>query len=423
MIESCMMMCGLFGDEPWWTLYMEHSPCNLTYLFSHQLMVCWCLLSSNAVSLIHNYTNDKKLFVNTSWDVCSDWRAVWICLSFPMVLLIQAMQSRIASLGAWILYFRSNVVNSRRLSRRKSIEFHSKSCQWLRKSCTGTFMYFYTPSSHILTVVYCSLVGWRNRQLEAHVYRRLQAVYSCFQGTFASSILVLFWCFCCLLHQRLFGDLSVEVMLYLDCIWMYLVMDELRGSNPCQCFFFCKISKDWAWKNTLNLNGLNFKHVWICLNPFIGLEFADGAQEGRCCLERSSSSVAVSACAKEYWVPSSFSHSSHCSTARPPYSSRQPNPHRYLMYVLWRHLADLTSRRPDFEIRHHSCFVAIAFLCPDHHVPFCTTETVGSTVWRLTVGWMTWFLQSILQRPLRSRMIQLWLRRHSSVIACQVRME
>ena len=42
-----------------------------------------------------------------------------------------------------------------------------------------------------------------------------------------------------------------------------------------------------------------------------------------------------------------FSHSSHCSMARPPYSSRQPNPHRYLMYVLWRHLADLsqTSRR------------------------------------------------------------------------------
>ena len=88
------------------------------------------------------------------------------------------------------------------------------------------------------------------------------------------------------------------------------------------------------------------------------------------------------------------------------------------------------SRRPDFEIRHHSCFVAIAFLCPaclttfDHHVPFCTTETVGSsTVWRLTVGWMTWFLQSILQRrALRSSMIQLWLRRHSSV-ACQVRME
>ena len=189
MIESCMMMCGLFGDEPWWTLYMEHSPWNLTYLFSHQLMVCWCLLSSNVVSLIHNYTNDKKLFVNTSWDVCSDWRAVWICLSFPMVLLIQAMQSRIASLGAWMLYFRSNVVNSRRLSQRKSIEFHSKSCQWLRKSCTGTFMYFYTPSSHILTVVYCSLVGWRNRQLEAHVYRRLQAVYSCFQGsTFAFSM-------------------------------------------------------------------------------------------------------------------------------------------------------------------------------------------------------------------------------------------
>ena len=53
--------------------------------------------------------------------------------------------------------------------------------------------------------------------------------------------------------------------------------------------------KDWAWKNTLNLNGLNFKHVWIILNPFIGLEFADGAQEGRCCLERSSSSVAASA--------------------------------------------------------------------------------------------------------------------------------
>ena len=148
MIESCMMMCGLLGDEPWWTLYMEHSPWNLTYLFRYQLMVCWCLLSSNAVSLIHNYTNDKKLFVNTSWDVCSDWRAVWICLSFPMVLLIQAMQSRIASLCAWMLYFRSNVVNSRRLSQRKSIEFHSKSCQWLRKSCTGTLCTF-TLHHHI----------------------------------------------------------------------------------------------------------------------------------------------------------------------------------------------------------------------------------------------------------------------------------
>ena len=185
-----MMMCGLFGDEPWWTLYMEHSPWNLTYLFSHQLMVCWCLpvcLTLSVWFIIIRMTRNC-LWIHLETCVQIDVLYEYVCHSQWCYWFKLCNQG----LLHWVLEcftFAAMSWTAEGYPRESRLSFHSKSCQWLRKSCTGTFMYFYTPSSHILTVVYCSLVAWRNRQLEAHVYRRLQAVYSCFQGsTFAFSM-------------------------------------------------------------------------------------------------------------------------------------------------------------------------------------------------------------------------------------------
>ena len=75
---------------------------------------------------------------------------------------------------------------------------------------------------------------------------------------------------CFLLHQRRCDDLTVEVLC--------LVIDALIYSNPCQCFFFCKMSKDWAWKNIFNWNGFNtfeiveaiYNRLGICSRSMAG---------------------------------------------------------------------------------------------------------------------------------------------------------